>query len=185
MESFQTKLRYYNSQADKELSKYPQIIKLEQYTNVPKTYLAGGVVSFVFLLIFFNFWGELISDLIGWVYPAYASFKAIESKAVTDDVQWLTYWTVFGFVQILEFFSDAILYWLPFYFVFKTVFFLWLFLPPFQGAQIVYTKFLRPTLLAYQGDIDAKVNKVKSKFETATKEAIHAAVDAASGPNTE
>jgi receptor expression-enhancing protein 5/6 len=69
MEAFQAKLKYYNAQADKELSKYPQIIKLEQQVGVPKTYLAAGVVGFVSFLIFFDVWGQLLSNLIGWLYP--------------------------------------------------------------------------------------------------------------------
>ncbi|CAH1766862.1 21068_t:CDS:2 [Entrophospora sp. SA101] len=92
MDHFKEKFRYYNSLADKELAKYPQVNKLEQTTGVPKTYLAAGVLSIVSILIFFNFWGELLSNLIGWLYPAYASFKAVESAEKTDDTQWLTYW---------------------------------------------------------------------------------------------
>ncbi|RIA89184.1 TB2/DP1, HVA22 family-domain-containing protein [Glomus cerebriforme] len=180
MEAIQAKLKYYNAQADKELAKYPQIIKLEQQTNIPKTYMAAGVVGFVFFLIFFDIWGQLLSNLIGWLYPAYTSFKAIESEGKADDTQWLTYWTVFGFVNIVEFFSDTILYWLPLYYLFKTIFFLWLFLPPFKGAQLIYSKFLRPVLLTYQGDVDASLSKLKSKVGEATKEAVNAAVGAAS-----
>ncbi|CAG8474981.1 1666_t:CDS:2 [Scutellospora calospora] len=147
MDSIQERLKYFNAQADKELSKYPQICALEKQTNVPKTYMAAGVVTFVFTLIFFNVWGELLSDVIGWLYPAYASFKAIESPETSDDVQWLTYW---------------------------------LLLPPFRGAQLIYSKFLRPTLLSYQGDIDKNLNNWKNKVDGVIKEAAHSAVDASS-----
>lgn len=75
MDAVQAKLKYYNAQADKELSKYPQIIKLEQQVNVPKTYLAAGVVGFISFLIFFDVWGQLLSNLIGWLYPGMCSKK--------------------------------------------------------------------------------------------------------------
>ncbi|CAG8712528.1 23209_t:CDS:2 [Racocetra persica] len=182
---FKEKLNYFNAQADKELSKYPQLVKLEQQTNVPKTYMAAGVVAFVFTLIFFNIWGELLSDIIGWLYPAYASFKAIESKETSDDVQWLTYWTVYGFINMVEFFSDFILYWVPFYFLFKTVFFLWLLLPPFKGAQLIYTKFLRPALISYQGDIDKNINKWKNKIEDVARDAAQSAMEASKSEKSE
>jgi receptor expression-enhancing protein 5/6 len=39
---------------------------------------------------------KLVSDLVGFVYPAYASFKAIDSADPNDDTQWLTYWVVFA-----------------------------------------------------------------------------------------
>ncbi|CAG8522611.1 16424_t:CDS:2 [Funneliformis mosseae] len=167
MDGIQAKLKYYNALADKELSKYEQLDKLEKYTNVPKTYMAAGAAGVVFLLIFFNFWGQLLSNLIGWVYP---------DKA--DDTQWLTYWTVFGFVNIIEFFSDTILYWMPFYYLFKTVFFLWLFLPPFKGAQVIYSKFLRQVLLTYQNDVDKNLNKLHNKVNDAARDLMKEAIDA-------
>ncbi|CAG8621948.1 10186_t:CDS:2 [Acaulospora morrowiae] len=181
MESFQAKFKYYNAQADKELSKYPLARQVESYLNVPKTYVAYGAGGFISLLIFFNVWGQLLSNIIGWGYPAYASFKAIETPDEKDDIQWLTYWTVFGFVNLAEFFSDRILYWMPFYYLFKTLFFLWLFLPPFKGAHTVYHKFLRPTLLAYQGDVDSGLKNIKDKagdiFSAAASNVSHLAAE--------
>jgi hypothetical protein len=71
------------------------------------------------------------SNLVGFVYPAYASFKAIESADKEDDKQWsaarvwraglarmltrlcgpprLTYWVVFSFLTVIEYFSSWIL----------------------------------------------------------------------------
>ncbi len=40
------------------------------------------------------------SDLIGFLYPVYASIKAIESPAEDDDTLWLTYWLVFSFFKV-------------------------------------------------------------------------------------
>ena len=71
--------------------------------------------------------------MIGWGLPAFLSFRAIESPGVQDDVQWLTYWVVFGFLNFVETFAlRLVLYYLPFYFAFKTVFLLWLQLPQFR-----------------------------------------------------
>ncbi|CAG8439382.1 13752_t:CDS:2 [Funneliformis caledonium] len=145
MDGIQAKLKYYNALADKELSKYEQLDKLEKYTNVPKTYMAAGAVGVVFLLIFFNFWGQLLSNLIGWVYPAYISFKAIETTDKADDTQWLTYW---------------------------------LFLPPFKGAQVIYSKFLRQVLLTYQNDVDKNLNKLHNKVNDAARDLMKEAIDA-------
>jgi receptor expression-enhancing protein 5/6 len=94
MENIQTQFKSYNSKLDKELSKYSIFNTIEKRTNVPKTYLALGAGAFMFVLIFFDFAGQLLSNLVGWVYPAYRSFKAIETTEKTDDTQWLTYWYV-------------------------------------------------------------------------------------------
>jgi len=57
--------------------------------------------------------------MIGFFYPAWASFKAIETKQKGDDTQWLIYWTVYAFFSILEAFIDFLLYFVPFYYAFK------------------------------------------------------------------
>ncbi|RUS31474.1 hypothetical protein BC938DRAFT_477738 [Jimgerdemannia flammicorona] len=75
----------------------------------------------------------------------------------------LTYWTVFGFIQIIEFFSDVVLYWFPFYYLFKTLLVLWLALPQFRGAEVVYTRFLRPQLLRAAPSVDKAVTQAKQQ----------------------
>ncbi|KAG0324585.1 ER membrane protein DP1/Yop1 [Dissophora globulifera] len=170
METIQVKARYYLAQLDKELSKYPQLNQFEAATNVPKTYVALGAGGFLFLMIFFNFAGKLLSNLLGWVYPAYRSFKALESPEKEDDRQWLTYWTVYGFVSILESFTDVLLYWFPFYFMIKTVFLLWLMVPAFNGAATLYNRILRPFLVQHRGEIDSSYQNLKSKVSAVASE---------------
>lgn len=45
--------------------------------------------------------------------------KAIDSEDKDDDTQWLTYWVVFAFFSVIEFFTDTVLSWMPFYFLLK------------------------------------------------------------------
>jgi len=137
------------SSLDAELNKYPILRDLEAKTKVPKAYavLALGVSSVV--LIFFNMFGlaQPVSNLIGWGLPAYLSVQAIESPGTNDDKQWLTYWVVFGSMNLAESMGiRAILYWVPMYFVFKTVFIIWLMLPATRGAEVLYHNVLRPVL---------------------------------------
>ncbi|KAI8376918.1 TB2/DP1, HVA22 family-domain-containing protein [Blakeslea trispora] len=166
----QHKLKEVITRLDIELSKYRYANEFEQKTGVPKSYVALGAAGVVFLMIFFNFAGQLLTNTISWLYPAYASFKAIETPDKEDDKQWLTYWTVIGFVQTAEYFSDILLYWFPFYYLFKTLFVLYLALPQFKGAQTLYNRFLRPYLLESQGNIDIHTNKFKAKVNEFTSE---------------
>ncbi|KAL5535050.1 YOP1 [Sanghuangporus sanghuang] len=141
------KANYYVSQLDKELAKYPVLQNFEQRTQVPKTYAVIGSVTLLGLLLLINAFAQPVSNLIGWGLPAYLSFKAIESPSAQDDVQWLTYWVVFGFFNFLESFAlRIVLYYFPWYFAFKTVFILWLQLPAFRGAQTTYHNVLKPLL---------------------------------------
>lgn len=94
-----------------QLSKYPALNNLEAKTQVPKAYAVLGVTALFASFIFFNIFAGFLSTLLGWALPAYFSLKALETPSQGDDTQWLTYWTVFGAFQIVEYFSDMILYW--------------------------------------------------------------------------
>ncbi|KIM34673.1 hypothetical protein M413DRAFT_450123, partial [Hebeloma cylindrosporum] len=133
------KAAHYSAQLDKELSKFPILINLEQRTQVPKTYAVIGAILFVVFLHSFNAFAAPISNLVGWGLPAYLSFKAIETSSRHDGVQWLTYWVVFSFFNFLESFAlRLVLHCVPWYFAFKSLFIVWLQLSSFRGAQVTY-----------------------------------------------
>lgn len=148
LQQFQQKAEYFVSQIDKELSKYPQLNKLEQSVGVPqaKAYGAIGAFALFTLLVFFNIFAGFLTNLIGFFLPAYFSMRALDSPQPQDDVQWLTYWVVFGFFNFVETFVDIILHFVPMYYTFKTLAIVWLMLPQTQGAKVVYTRLLRPLL---------------------------------------
>ena len=61
---------------------------------------------------------KLLVDLVGFVYPAYMSFKSMDTNA-GDDTQWLTYWIVFSFVSIVETMLSFVTALIPMYFWLK------------------------------------------------------------------
>ncbi|KAI9478657.1 MAG: TB2/DP1, HVA22 family-domain-containing protein [Benjaminiella poitrasii] len=166
LDLIKNKANYYLTTLDKELSKHECANEIERRSGLPKAYVILGATFIGFLMIFFNLGAQLLTNTIAWVYPAYASFKAIETTSTSDDTQWLTYWTVLGFVQMIEYFSDILLYWFPFYYTFKTIFILWLILPQFRGAQFVYERFLRPFLLNAQPNIERQTAAYTTAFVT-------------------
>lgn len=126
-------LRAVSNSSVLQLTKYPVLNAFEQRTQVPKTYAVIACVFLAILLHFVNPLAAPVSNLVGWGLPAYLSFKALETPMPQDDVQWLTYWVVFGFFNILESLAlRLILYYIPWYFAFKTIFILWLQLPAFR-----------------------------------------------------
>jgi len=146
MEGVKQKLAYFESQLDKELENIPLLVFIQEKSNnkVKRAHIALGVVSFLFLFVLFGIWDIWICNLLGFVFPAYASIKAIETTDKNDDTQWLTYWVVFGLFTVLEFFAPTILWAFSWYFVVKFVFILWLLSPIHNGATVFYGVVLRP-----------------------------------------
>ena len=87
-------------------------------------------------------------DLVGFVYPAYMSFKSMDS-GTNDDTQWLTYWVVFSFLSIFESVMSFVVQLIPFYQIGKIVAIIWMYYPSTRGAQVIYEQGLRPLLLPH------------------------------------
>lgn len=102
-----------------------------------------------------------LSVICGFVYPAYCSFKALETQDTTeDDKQWLMYWTIFGLFTFCEFFLDWFFFLLPFYYELKLAFILWLQLPQFRGAKYLYLAYIKPILTENESFIDSQINNL-------------------------
>lgn len=127
-------------------------------------------------MIFLNIGGigQLLANFASLVIPGYYSLIALETKTTDDDVQFLTYWVVYAVFSVVEFWSNAILYWIPFYWLFKTIFFLYIGLPQYGGSRIIYLNVIRPFSIKFLG-IKGGVSASSS-----LKEKIADAADAAS-----
>ncbi|GAB9472498.1 Membrane protein [Globisporangium polare] len=93
----------------------------------------------------------------GITYPAYASFKALESPSPDDDKQWLTYWVVYGLCTSMETVSARLISWLPGYYLTKMLVLIWMMLPKTKGAMIMYRTVFYPLLKQYEPYVDQKL----------------------------
>jgi receptor expression-enhancing protein 5/6 len=68
-----------------------------------------------------------------------------------------------------------LLYWLPFYYLGKLIFFIWLAFPETKGAITLYEHVVRPILLANENKIDTALDDVKTSLAEATAKTAAAA----------
>ena len=69
----------------------------------------------------------MLATLVGTVYPAFRSVKALKTVLdPEDDKIWLTYWVVYGFSTTADLYLSFILQIVPFYYTAKLLFYLWL-----------------------------------------------------------
>lgn len=132
--------------------------------------LGGGAAYLVLVFLNIGGIGQLLSNIAGFVIPGYFSLIALDTPSKSDDTELLTYWVVFAFLNVLEFWSRAILYWIPFYFLFKTVFLLWAGVPPFSGSKILYVNVIKPLT-------DIYIKKSASKKVSEAAEGVSTSVE--------
>jgi len=161
---------------------------IEQKTKVNRLYICLGAAALLAVYLVVGYATSLVVSLLGFVYPAYASVKAIESERKDDDTQWLTYWTVYSAFSIVEFFSDIFLSWFPLYFLFKCMFLVWCMAPfPWNGSEFLYHRILKPFVAEHKKDIDEYLEKAKERasqlYDEAKEKATEAAIRHATGGN--
>ncbi len=126
---------------------------VEEKTGIPSKIIFIVLAICIFSVII-GYLDIYITALVGIVIPSISSIRALETKEADDDKQWLTYWIVFGVFSIIDLFSSSILKFIPFYFILKIVFLIWLFMPNTKGALIIYEKIISKLFKKYEKQID-------------------------------
>ncbi|KAL6425538.1 hypothetical protein ACFW04_009590 [Cataglyphis niger] len=134
----------------------------EQKIGVDRLYIFVGSLVLLALYLVFGLGQQLVCNIVGFVYPAYQSMKALESPKKEDDTKWLTYWVVFAVFTIVEFFSEYIVCWFPIYWLIKCIFYIWLMAPTeYNGSLFLYRRIIRPKFIQYQPGLDRLLSNAR------------------------
>ena len=119
------------------VDKWKEIMKaIKEKTGIDGIYVVLFLLVCV-ILVYLGIFGTLITNMVGTLYPGFSTIKTME-KNPSKKKEWLTYWVVFGFFIIVDMFSGIIMKIIPFYFVLKILFLIWMFLPGSSGCYLVY-----------------------------------------------
>lgn len=141
----------------------PWCKKMEATIGINRKWVALAIIVASFLGLLIGYASQLICNVIGFIYPAYESIKAIETANSKDDTKWLTYWVVYSAFILIEFFSDYLLHWIPFYFFLKVGLLIWCMHPSYNGTTFIYNTVIRPLFLRNEKRVDDLLIKARNK----------------------
>ncbi|RHZ78192.1 hypothetical protein Glove_166g247 [Diversispora epigaea] len=134
--------------------------------GIPPSYVIFTLILFSFLTVRHMYKNSisLLCNLLGVIYPTYNSIKAINIQNNDDDddnndknnedidlikseqKQWLTYWVIYGWLQVADHWSSWLLEFIPGYNFFKLVFLYWAQNDRSRGASLIFERVLKPLL---------------------------------------
>ncbi|GMT00324.1 hypothetical protein PENTCL1PPCAC_22498, partial [Pristionchus entomophagus] len=69
------------------------------------------------------------------------------------------YWSVFGLVTLVDFWIELILQFFPFYYVAKSLFYLYLYLPYTRGADSIFLHHLEPLICSVEQKVSVSLRE--------------------------
>ncbi|XP_034659384.1 HVA22-like protein h [Drosophila subobscura] len=108
---------------------------------------------------------RLIALLVGSLYPAFMSNKALNAKRPCDGNMrlWVSYWIVYGVFRVFDFFTQGCVPLVPFLNEFKVLFLCWLLPTLGGGSRIIYDQFLCSFLKSKEKSIDQALHKATQR----------------------
>lgn len=154
---------------ESNLTGYKAFDNFHAKTKLPRSYVVYGTVSLYFFLVLLDAGGigQVLCNTVGFIYPSYLSLRAIKTVSKNDDTDLLIYWVVYGFFNVIEFWSKTLLAWIPFYFFFKTLFLVFIAVPQTGGAKFIYNKVISPfsDKFIFNSSTTAAASKISNKLE--------------------
>ena len=132
---------------------------IQEKTGIKGIYVVLGLIVSV-ILVYYNIFDSVITNLVGTLYPAFWTIKSIEKDDLSEQKNWLTYWAVFSFFVLIDMFSPIFVKFIPFYLVLKILFLIWMFMPGTNGNKFMYNKVVKKILKKYEKEADEFLKNV-------------------------
>ncbi|TVY46342.1 Receptor expression-enhancing protein [Lachnellula occidentalis] len=121
----------------------------------------------------FDTFATLLSSIPTFLFPVFASYKALKTSDPALLTPWLMYWVVLACALLFESWTGFILYWydtpldaIPFYSWMRLGFLLYLILPQTQGAKFLYQTYVHPWLHENEVAIDDFISSAHDRAKT-------------------
>ncbi|CAK7206574.1 hypothetical protein SEUCBS139899_009370 [Sporothrix eucalyptigena] len=115
----------------------------------------------------FDILPKALASVASFLFPLFASYKALNTSDPAQLTPWLMYWVVLSCVVLVESWTDWILVWIPFYQYIRLFFLLYLVLPQTQGARVLYQTHLHPWLTQHETRIDEFIGSAHARMRSA------------------
>ncbi|RFU36228.1 hypothetical protein B7463_g5, partial [Scytalidium lignicola] len=125
----------------------------------------------------FDLFANLLSSIPTFVFPVFASYKALKTSDPALLAPWLMYWVVLAIALLVESWAGFILFWIPFYGWFRLVFLLYLILPQTQGARYLYEEYVHPWLQENELAIDDFISSAHERAKAAGLTYLNQAIE--------
>ncbi|KAL1841004.1 hypothetical protein VTJ49DRAFT_7558 [Mycothermus thermophilus] len=110
---------------------------------------------------------NLLSSVASFLFPVFASYKALKTSDPAQLTPWLMYWVILAFVVLFESWTSWILFWVPFYAYIRLLFLLYLVLPQTQGARFLYETYVHPRLEENETAIEEFIASAHTRLRSA------------------
>jgi len=161
----------------------PALVNASKAADVNPGLLLAGIGSVgLLILLLMQGWNMLLTT-ITVLYPTVHSIRAIQSPEDDDDKIWLTYWMVFGIFNVLETFFSFVFYFIPYWDWLRLMLFVWLLLPNFNGAKVLYEGVIRSQLDKHKDLIKKWIDMTSTAASSVKDNAMDQAKAAASDPS--
>ncbi|KAL2062860.1 hypothetical protein VTL71DRAFT_5932 [Oculimacula yallundae] len=117
--------------------------------------------------MFFATFANLLSSVPTFLFPVFASYKALKTSDPALLTPWLMYWVVLACALFVESWTGFVLVWIPFYAWIRLGFLLYLILPQTQGAKVLYQSHVHPWLEENERSIDDFISSAHDRAKAA------------------